>query len=300
MSARVLIVDDSPVVRALLRAQLAEHAYDVVEAADGEQALVMALQAAPAIVLLDVEMPGLDGYGVLEAMRADPLLSTIPVVFLTGRASSEDVAEGLRRGAHDYLRKPFEPAELLARVSAAVRTKRLQDELRERNRQLEHLSSTDMLTGLYNRRHLDTQLERLISRSLRHVLPLTVILLDIDRFKAVNDTYGHDAGDAVLVEVGHRLAGRLRSEDVLGRWGGEEFLIVLPDIDSTGALTLADDLRREVADGPVLTPAGPVAVTASFGVAAWDGESRDRLVARADTALYEAKHSGRNTVRTAV
>ena len=151
---RVLIAEDSLVIRRLLRRQLEEHDYDVIETVDGEDALRAVREEAPDVVLLDVEMPKLDGHAVLTAMQADPDLPPIPVVFITARATTEDVVEGLRLGAHDYLRKPFEPAELVARVSAAARVKRLQDELRRANAELEAVSRTDVLTGLPNRRHL--------------------------------------------------------------------------------------------------------------------------------------------------
>jgi two-component system cell cycle response regulator len=156
--ARIVIAEDSLVVRALLRRQLEEHGHTVFEAADGEEALAACRVRHPDVILLDVEMPKLDGYGVLAALRKDEQLVDIPVVFLTARTALEDVVQGLRLGAHDYLRKPFEPAELLARVTAAFRVKSLQDELRQRNLELDAMSRTDALTGLPNRRHLQERL----------------------------------------------------------------------------------------------------------------------------------------------
>ena len=170
--ARIVIADDSIVVRTLLRRQLEEHGHDVFEAVDGEDALRVCREVGPDLLLLDVEMPKLDGHGVLRVLRDDSELSDVPVVFLTARTTTEDVVEGLRLGAHDYLRKPFEPSELLARVHAAVPNKALQDELRLRNAELELASRTDALTGLHNRRHLEEQLQRLAATG----DPLSVLL----------------------------------------------------------------------------------------------------------------------------
>jgi two-component system, cell cycle response regulator len=211
----VLVAEDSLVIRAVLVEQLRSRGYRVLEAGDGEQALAVCQRARPDVVLLDVEMPQLAGHAVLAGIKADPRLADIPVVFVTARVTTEDVVEGLRLGAHDYLRKPFEPSELLARVSAAARIKALQDELRLRNAELELASRTDALTGLHNRRHLEEQLQRLAAASGQ----LSVLLLDVDRFKQVNDTRGHAAGvaggRAAARHGQHR--GRLRGR---GRLGG--------------------------------------------------------------------------------
>ncbi|HEX7168428.1 MAG TPA: response regulator, partial [Acidimicrobiales bacterium] len=204
--ARVLVADDSLVVRSVLRKQLEAYGHAVVEAVDGVQALRACREQPPDIILLDVEMPNLDGHGVLSELRRDEITADIPVVFLTGRSSTEDVVEGLRLGAHDYLAKPFEPAELLARVSAALRVKRLQDELRERNAQLEAISRTDALTGLPNRRHLQERLAASAAATRRHGGAMAVLMVDVDHFKSINDRFGHDAGDIVLRDVARRLA----------------------------------------------------------------------------------------------
>ena len=221
----VLVAEDSLVIRAVLVEQLQSRGYRVIEAGDGEQALAACRRERPDVVLLDVEMPHLDGHAVLAGIKAEPLLADIPVVFVTSRVTTEDVVEGLRLGAHDYLRKPFEPSELLARVHAAVRIKALQDELRLRNAELELASRTDALTGLHNRRHLEEQLQQLATAGDR----LAVLLCDIDRFKQVNDTRGHAAGDDLLCDVARTLATDLRPSDVLGRLGGDEFAVLLPE-----------------------------------------------------------------------
>jgi diguanylate cyclase (GGDEF)-like protein len=295
--AVVLVAEDSLIVRALLRAQLRERGYVVIEAADGEQALARARDSRPDVVLLDVDMPRRDGFDVLAEMKSDPLLAGVPVVFITGRTTPEDAVRGLDMGAHDYLRKPFEAAELTARVHAAVRTKRLQDELRSLNGELARLANTDNLTGLANRRYLDEELSRLCARSRRHGGPLSLLLIDGDHFKRVNDEHGHQVGDEALVALAARLTERLRAEDVVGRWGGEEFMVLLPDVERRGAETVAEALRTHVADRPLETRAGPVPLTISIGWAfkGPDDTSED-LLRRADAALYEAKLAGRNLV----
>jgi two-component system, cell cycle response regulator len=293
--AVVLVAEDSLVVRALLRAQLKERGYTVVEAADGEQALARAREARPDVILLDVDMPKRNGFDVLAALKADADLADVPVVFITGRTTAEDAVRGLDMGAHDYLRKPFEAAELTARVHAAMRTKRLQDELRALNDELARLANTDTLTGLANRRYLDEELGRLVSRAQRHGGPLAVILVDADHFKQVNDTHGHGVGDQVLIALAGRLAERLRAEDVLGRWGGEEFLVLVPDVDRRGAETLAEALRQHVAERPLETATAQVPLTLSIGWAfREESDDAEDLLRRADSALDTAKQAGRD------
>jgi len=297
--ATVLIADDSLVVRAVVRARLEDEGYDVVEAADGDAAVATCVQSPPDVVLLDVEMPGLDGHQVLARLKRDETLADIPVVFLTGRTSMDDMVAGLRAGAHDYLKKPFEAAELVARVGSAAHVKKLQDRLRERNADLERVSRTDMLTGLYNRRHLEDQLAREHSTARRTQRDLGVLLLDIDHFKRVNDTYGHAAGDHVLCEFAERMTRHLRAGDVAGRWGGEEFLVILPGTDLDGALHVAERIRASVDATPFDTSeaSGPaISVTVSGGCVVGPADTPDDLVSAADDGLYAAKDAGRNRI----
>jgi diguanylate cyclase (GGDEF)-like protein len=293
----VLLVEDSAAIRALVRRMLVAGGHTVVEAAGGAAALAVCREQQPDVVLLDVEMPEMSGWDVLAAMKADPDLRDVPVVFLTGRSDTTDMVDGLRLGAHDYLRKPCEPTELLARVQAAARVKRLQDELRQRNEDLDRISRTDALTGLRNRRHVEEYLVKLTSLARRNAEPIAVLVIDIDHFKSVNDTHGHDAGDAVLREVAGRMLGSVRLEDMVGRWGGEEFLVVLPNTAAEGAAELAERLRQVVAETPCrLADGEAVQVSISVGCAASLMDDAGRLVRSADAAMYEAKESGRNRV----
>lgn len=292
----VLIADDSQVVRAVVRSGLEEVGYRVTEADNGISALDQCRLSPPDVVLLDVEMPGLTGLQVLARLKADVALRDIPVVFLTGRTTMSDVLAGLRGGAHDYLKKPFEPAELVARVGSAAQIKRLQDRLQERNAELEQLSHTDTLTGLHNRRHLDSELNRYHEVARRHGDSVGLILLDIDHFKAVNDTYGHPTGDQVLCEFANRLRSRLRTGDIAGRWGGEEFLVILPGTDAGNTYRVAERIRLAIAACPIATGGHQIPVTVSGGCVVDAAATPAQLVSIADGRLYEAKNAGRNRI----
>ncbi len=299
MSESILVAEDSKLLRRMIGDVLAARGYDVHEAADGPSAVRSCRLNPPAVLLLARELSGLDGLAVLDILRADPSTADVPVVFVTGHTEAEDLAETLERGAHDYVRKPVDPVELVARVRTALRLSHLRSELAARNAELEKLARTDMLTGLANRRHADDMLRATVASARRHGRALTAALLDLDHFKSINDRYGHAAGDAVLREVGLRLASELREEDVAARWGGEEFLLLLPD--TPDGATTCERLRTAIADIPVLCSDGTrVPVTASLGWATWcEDEDAEVLVARADRALYDAKEAGRNRVHAA-
>ncbi len=225
-------------------------------------------------------------------------LTDIPVVFLTARTSMDDVLTALHGGAHDYLKKPFEAAELVARVGAAAHVKKLQDRLRERNEELERVSRTDMLTGLYNRRHLEEELTRHHRTARRNGHQLGVILLDIDHFKRVNDSFGHAAGDQVLAEFSQRLLSQLRAGDIAGRWGGEEFLVILPDTAIDGCREVAERICAVTAATPIRAEAHDLSISVSGGCATGPADSPDLLVSAADARMYQAKQSGRNRIMT--
>jgi two-component system, cell cycle response regulator len=296
-AGKILVAEDSLVIRTVVCDQLEDEGYEIVQAVDGETALRMCAEERPDAILLDIEMPGLDGHQVLARLKADIDLCNIPVVFLTGRTSTDEMVAGLRAGAHDYLKKPFEPAELIARVAGAVRIKRLQDELQIRNDQLDRLSRIDGLTGLFNRRHIDEQLQKELSTAVRFEQPLALLLLDIDHFKLVNDVEGHPAGDRVLQEFAARLLSAARVGDVVGRWGGEEFIVIAPQTDLDGAMRLGERIRASVADEPMDVGDRSISVTVSIGcVVGFDAAD---LVDRADVALYRSKRDGRNRVTAA-
>lgn len=295
-AATVLIADDSLVIRAVVRDGLENEGYRVTEAIDGDAALELCRQTPPDVVLLDIEMPGLDGYQVLAALKSDARLRDIPVVFLTSRGGMDDVVAGLRGGAHDYLKKPFEPAELLARVGSAVHIKILQDQLRQRNAELDRVGRTDALTGLYNRRHLDEVLAREHGDARRHRDALCVLLFDLDHFKQVNDGYGHAAGDLVLRAFADRVSAEIRLGDTAGRWGGEEFLVILPRTDLDGGLDVAERIRLATRGEPVTAGVHEIAMTVSGGCALGPGDSSETLVHLADTCMYRAKAGGRDQV----
>jgi two-component system, cell cycle response regulator len=287
---RLLIVEDSPTMRRVMRRFLDSTGYEIFEAGNGEEALAVARRERPDVIMLDRQIPVLDGYGVLAALRNDAELSDVPVVLVTSHGEPEDVAEGLRRGAHDYLRKPFEQPELVARVQAAMRTKAVRDELRARNAQLERLVSTDVLTGMLNRGAIVEHLRALVSRSRRHDRPLSVVLIDVEGLGAVNARHGHAAGDTVLRTVARRVRGVMREEDACGRWSGDELLVVAPDTAGDGAAALVERLEAAAGVEPVALDAGDVPVGVCAGAATWsDGDDLEALVRRAEQALSAAQ-----------
>jgi diguanylate cyclase (GGDEF)-like protein len=292
----VMVVDDSIVVRRVLRDHLEEMGYQVNEAADGESGIAACLADPPDVVLLDVEMPGLDGHQVLQRLKAEETLKDVPVVFLTSHSGMEEVLRALDGGAHDYVSKPFVEMELQARIRAAMRVKKLQDQLVLRTEELYQTSRTDVLTGLYNRRHLEEQLRIGIATAVRRDEPIGVLLFDVDHFKSVNDTYGHLAGDEVLVELAHRIRTELRAGDIAGRWGGEEFLVLLPNTGLAGTVETGERIRSIVEAERFGAAEEYIAITISGGGASDIDVEEEALVHRADNGLYEAKDRGRNCV----
>ena len=294
--ARILVAEDSALLRRMIGDVLRAQGWAILEARDGEMALTLAREQRPDVLLMAREMQGLDGMAVLAALREDPRTSDIPVVFVTGHTDAQELAEALERGAHDYVRKPVDPVELVARIRTALRLRTVLDELARRNLELEELARTDMLTGLANRRHADEVLRRTIASARRHRRPVCAVLVDIDHFKGVNDRYGHAGGDSVLRAVAGRLAAGLREADLAARWGGEEFLLLLPDADD--ATGVCERVRVAISGEPVCLDDGTaIGVSASFGWASWTGEeTAEALVGRADVALYEAKSGGRDRV----
>jgi diguanylate cyclase (GGDEF)-like protein len=296
---RILIADDDPDILMLLRMVLSREGYDIVSASDGLEALRAAREYLPDLCLLDVSMPGADGYTVCRELQS--LGANAPtVIFLTAHAHTSARVSGLDAGAVDYVTKPFEREELRARVRAALRTKTAKDALAAE-------AATDALTGLLNRTSLETTVPELVALAQRAASPLACLMIDLDHFKQVNDSYGHAAGDAVLLDTASRFATTVRKSDVLIRYGGEEFLLLLPGTDLVGAVTMSARLRESLEARPVVYRADPrdnpveITVRASIGIAVWRESYADgaTMIAAADEALYRAKALGRDRVELA-
>jgi two-component system, cell cycle response regulator len=270
-------------------------------ASTADEALVACCAEATDVAVVDVAVcHGPEGGELLRSIKRDADAFGTAVVLLERAELDLDAAVGaLRRGVQDFLVEPVSAGELVARVAAAGRTKVLQEELLEQTRRLESLIFEDALTGLANRRYILTQLSSQVSGARRHGRPLSVAIVDIDHFKPVNDRHGHQTGDKVLVAVARSLAEHLRAEDHLGRLGGEEFLVVLPDTDTTAAERVIGKLRCEAALATVEHEGGRIGVTVSIGVATWGDEPPEELLRRADGALYDAKTAGRDRAMAA-
>ncbi|HEY4217453.1 MAG TPA: diguanylate cyclase [Gemmatimonadaceae bacterium] len=305
-TARVLIVDDHEDNVELLRARLESWGFTTEAATDGQKALDKVESSPPDLILLDVMMPVMDGIEVARRVKGNPNLPFIPIIMQTALDATENKVEGLEAGADDYITKPIDFAELKARLNSMLRIKRLQEELEERERQLleanerlRHMSQTDVLTGLDNRRHLEERLDEMFEHAKRLNEPFSCVMCDLDRFKNVNDTHGHQAGDAVLKQLARILRSEVREVDRAGRYGGEEFMLLLAGTVLDAAVTFAERVRKEIEAHTFTFDGGSLRSTASFGVSAWPHpriEHCDGLVRAADEALYVAKETGRNRV----
>lgn len=294
---RVLIVDDAPVVRLSMRRLLESAGYAVEVAEDGLSALALLAQTDFDVVVTDLRMPHLDGFGVLERIKAQQLVTE--VIILTGTHAGDigSALRALRLGAHDFLTKPpSAPEEVLLTVERAVEKKRLVESNRRLVRELEALSRTDALTGLLNRRALDEHVERERARAQRHGLALSLALLDLDAFKPINDTHGHGVGDKLLQAFARLLASQVREGDSVYRHGGDEFAMLLPHTTQAGALEALRRVVSAVAATPFDVDGLRLRLTVSAGVASLPQPSTAGLFAATDAALYAAKRSGRNRV----
>jgi len=297
---KILVADDDSMMRTLLLSGLPRLDYRVEIAEDGDQAWsVLEQPDAPEIAILDWMMPGMTGVDICHKLRQRKDAAYVYVVLLTGMDTLDHLVKGMEAGADDYMTKPFKPAELNARLRAGRRILDLQRELLAAHAQLQILADRDSLTSLSNRRIVLARLQEELARTERDRNPVGVILLDIDHFKQINDTLGHARGDEVLQEVAQRLTGSIRPYDSLGRYGGEEFLIVAANCNLAETFKLAERVRSNLCSVPVESSSGPIEVSASFGVSATTvGEERDSkaLIVAADRALYRAKELGRNRV----
>lgn len=303
---RVLVVDDLPDNVEILRARLESRGYEVATASNGEEALALVHSEPPQLILCDVMMPGIDGYEVSRRIKHDEALPFIPIILVTALGETEHIVQGLNTGADDYIAKPYHFNELEARVRAMLRIKRLQDELDLKNRELEvankrlrKLSITDGLTELFNHRHVHELLRDEFERSRRTEEPLGVAMIDLDKFKNVNDTYGHPTGDVILYETARILTDTAREIDMVGRYGGEEFIAILPNTTEEEAARFAERVRTAVEGHVYRDEDSEIRMTCSSGVASFPMDAvstPEALLKEADEALYVAKETGRNRV----
>lgn len=287
----VLIVDDSQDVHRLLKARLRTEDIEFISATSGEEGLALAIERQPLLTLLDLDMPGMDGFEVLRILKDNPATVQIPIIILSGLQSAQDKVTAFDLGAVDYVTKPFDMAELRVRVRSALRMNQLLRMLAQR-------AQIDGLTGLWNRAYFDARWAEEFARAVRHGRPASVAMIDVDHFKSVNDGFGHPAGDAVLQGLARLLHRELRQSDIACRFGGEEFVIILSDTSASAAVAMCDRIRLTIAD--MTWPRHPERkVTASFGVAGCDGVpnvTAERWIEIADQNLYAAKRGGRNRV----
>jgi diguanylate cyclase (GGDEF)-like protein len=299
---KILVIDDSDAIRSrikeiLINAQLVEA---LLEASSGLDGFKLMLENQVDLVICDVVMPVFDGFKFLISKSTRPDFNEIPVIMLTSQEDVNMKIKGLEQGASDYVTKPFDEGELVARVKVQLKIKHLQDALKEKNDMLRELSGTDELTRINNRRRFMEVFRSEFNRAVRYKHSLAFVIFDIDYFKQINDQFGHIAGDLVLVEVARLMSSAMRKCDILGRYGGEEFTLLLPETALKGAVPYAQRLRKGVSG---LTFSNiPVVITMSGGVASYpenDVQTVDELLQKADTALYRAKSNGRNRIEIA-
>jgi diguanylate cyclase (GGDEF)-like protein len=304
---RILVIDDKPEIAELLRADCHDKPYDILYADGGERGLQMAAAERPDLILLDLRMPGMDGISVAHTLKSDAMTRNIPVILLTAVRDIDAKVKAFEAGAVDYVQKPWQWKELDARIAVELRRRRavlsLQfkvDDLSQTNKELEELAVIDEMTGLHNFREFQRRLRAEWQRAERYKIPLSLILFDLDHFKRVNDTLGHQAGDRVLQEFATLVTGGARANDVAARYGGEEFAVILPHTDREMAMRVAERIRLAVKEFGFLDERNPTRITVSGGVATYhssaDIETVDDLVRVADVALYEAKDRGRDRV----
>ncbi|HWR58862.1 MAG TPA: diguanylate cyclase [Thermodesulfovibrionales bacterium] len=302
--AKILVVEDSKPQADVTKEFLEKNGYEVIWAKDGTSAIKAAKTTDLDVILLDLILPDISGNEVCRWLKINTETKGIPIIMLTVKSSLQDKVTSIEAGADEYLPKPYNEVELNAVIYAALRTKALQDELRQRNRQMEELlvkvellAITDPLTGLYNRRHFETVLKKEMKESKRYNRPVTCLMIDVDHFKRINDSYGHEAGDLVLREVAQSLKQSMREVDTVARWGGEEFIAVMPSTNKEKAVEPASRILRTISQKSFEQIPGET-VTVSIGISSADGniQSLEELLRGADSALYEAKRTGRNRI----
>jgi len=295
----ILIVDDTKINIDILL-ELLDETYDILVSLNGKRALEIVEEHHIDLILLDILMPDINGYDVCKVLKAQENTKNIPVIFITANTDEESVENAYEAGGIDYVTKPFKASELLARIKTQLSMQTLIKELEESHKELELLASQDPMTELYNRRYYAEISHKIIELSRRNKKPLSLLMLDIDKFKNINDTYGHHIGDEVIIALAKTLKKYSRKCDVVCRFGGEEFLILLPETSADGAFHIAEKIRESVASMSVaLEQNQSVSFTVSAGVSEFRAEEEETLehtLQRADAGLYEAKESGRNRV----
>ena len=299
----LLIVDDSPAVRTLIKNAVTENSLfsHILEAQDGMEALKLFFSNKVDFIITDIMMPKVDGYKFISAIKESEAGKDIPVIMLSaGKKGVMDKVKGLEIGASDYLIKPFDSSELLARIIVFLKMQRLQEELKEKNALLEKLSITDELTGIYNRRYFCEYMNMHMALAKRHNYQIGCIMIDVDLFKKVNDTFGHDVGDKVLKGIARLMKDKIREGEIIARFGGEEFIVGLCRVDTSGAMIAAERIRKAVEGANLSDDANnPLKMTVSIGIALYPQQgvsNLDELIKAADDALYHAKRTGRNRV----
>jgi len=295
---KILVAEDDTTSRRILGAILGKLGYEVVAVADGAEAWEeLKKNDPPRIAILDWMMPGLSGPVLCSKVREKGDEEYTYLILLTSNSEKADIVDGMKSGADDYIVKPYNRQELEVRVKAGVRIIELQRELLAAKAKIKEQSLTDALTGISNRRDILGRLDGELNRAEREGKSISIAMIDIDHFKAVNDTYGHQAGDAVLAECVARISGCIRPYDFVGRYGGEEFLLVLPGTDEQNASTVCERIRENMQALPLNYNGVAIECTVSIGLATWSGrEDVDKLIAASDKALYMAKDKGRNRV----
>lgn len=301
MSKTILIIDDSESVRTQIAHELKSAALCelILQAGDGIEAFKLLLGTPIDLILCDLEMPRIDGFKLLGMITGNEKLRAIPVIMLTGHVDRELKIKLLGHGASDYITKPFDAGELIARVKVQLKIKSLQDELKKSNEMLQQLSNTDPLTHIFNRRYMMDMLEKEMQRAQRKGSHLSLVMIDIDHFKHVNDQYGHLGGDQVLISLASLSQSGLRSYDFVARYGGEEFVLILPETGHEGALLVAERLRQRIQVHSYTGSLKGLKTTASMGVATYPTDfitSVSDLIREADEAMYRAKDAGRNRI----
>jgi len=295
-SGKVLIIDDEQANIRLLEAILKPAAYNTISVDNGMEGIELAQTETPDIILLDIMMPDLDGYQVTTKLKADPLTRNIPIVLITALESVDDKIRGIESGADDFLSKPVNSCELLARMRAVRQRMEIQLQMENRVREATLQAITDPLTGLYNRQYMKHDMERHMLRARRYEQPMSLFFIDVDNFKHINDTHGHASGDNVLKQLSRCFKGSLRGSDMIARYGGDEFIAILPGTNHEAAMCVAEKLRLEVTKLN-FDMSGGCKVTISIGLTEM-GQDEDfkKMIERADMALYQAKSAGRNRV----